>query len=324
MQAIVYHRYGAPDVLEISDIPKPTPGPGEVLIRVHAASVNPYDWHFVRATPKFIRIFTGLRGPKSPRLGADVAGEVESVGPAVTGLQPGDFVFGVAQGSFAQFACAAQSKLARIPPGVTFAQAAALPIAAVTALQGLRDCGRLQPGQSVLINGAAGGVGTFAIQIAKHFGAGVAGVCSTRNLDLLRSIGADLAIDYTREDFTQQSSRYDVLFDLVGNRPLSAMRRILKPRGTFIGCGGGGPDTPSGPLLASMLGRMILAPFASHRLTGVFAKINTRDLQELAGLVTAGKLTPVLDRDFPLAATADALRYVEQCHARGKVIVTIV
>ncbi len=220
MKAIVYARYGPPDVLQYLDIDKPVPADDQVLIKVHAASVNPYDWHFLRGTPTFIRLFTGLSKPKSPRLGADLAGIVESAGKLVTRFKPGDTVFGTATGSFAEYACAQEKTLALKPEKLSFSQAAAIPIAGVTALQGLRDSGKLRTGQSVLINGAAGGVGTFSVQLAKHFGANVTGVCSTRNLDLVRSLGADRVIDYTRTDFTESGEQYDVLFDLVGNRKL--------------------------------------------------------------------------------------------------------
>lgn len=324
MQAIVYHHYGPPDVLEYREIEKPTPGAGEVLVRVHNAAVNPYDWHFMRGTPAFIRILTGLRAPKSPRLGADAAGVIEAVGPGTARLKPGDNVFGVVKGAFAEYACGKESDLVLMPPDLTFAQAASVPIAGVTALQGLRDSGSVKTGQTVLINGAAGGVGTFATQIAKALGTTVTGVCSTRNEEMVRSLGADRVIDYTRQDFTTAGGRFDVIFDLVGNRPLSAMRRALNPRGVFVGCGGGGPDESSGELLAGMLGRAIAAPFARQKLTGVFAKINVEDLTVLARMLESGKVKPVLDRSYPLRETAEAIRYVEGCHAQGKVTIAVV
>ena len=323
MHAIVYHRYGSPDVLEFSDIDKPLPKEDEVLIQVRAASVNPYDWHFLRGTPSFIRLFTGLSAPRSTRLGADVAGVVDTVGPRVTRFKQGDAVFGTCRGAFAEFACAPEKTLALKPENLTFEQAASMPIAGVTALQALRDCGRLEAQQSVLINGAAGGVGTFAVQIAKYLGARVTGVCSTRNVELVRSIGAEGVVDYTREDFTLSGQKYDVIFDLVGNQPLSAVRRVLKPKGIYVGCGGGGPDESSISLLAMMLGRVLLAPFVSQKLTGVLAKINGDDLDVLSGLTASGQLTPVLDKSFALSETAAAIRYVEQCHARGKVIIAV-
>lgn len=323
MQAVVYHHYGSPDVLKFREIDKPVPAADQVLIRVRNASVNPYDWHFLRGTPLFIRIFTGLFHPKSPRLGADVSGEVEAVGAQVTLFKPGDQVFGTCHGAFAQFACAPEKNLALKPASVTFEQAASLPIAAITALQGLRDCARLQAGQRILINGAAGGVGTFAVQIARHLGAAVTGVCSTRNLELVRSIGADALVDYTHEDFTRSGIRYHAIFDLIGNRSLSDLRRVLMPGGVLVPCGGGGPDRSSVELLASMLGHAVVAPFISNRIAGVFAKINAGDLGQLAALVDRRHLKPVLDRTFALTQIAEAIRYVEQCHAHGKVIIAV-
>lgn len=274
--AILYHHYGPPDVLEYTDVEKPSPAADEVLIRVRAASVNPYDWHFLRGRPSFLLLFTGISKPKSPRLGADVAGIVEGSGPRVTRFKPGDAVYGTGKGAFAEYACAPEKSLALKPESLTFQQAASIPIAGITALQGLRDCGQLKPQQRVLINGAAGGVGTFAVQIAKSFGAHVTGVCSTRNLELVRSIGADCVIDYTREDFTHSGQAYDVVFDLVGNHPLSALRRALHPKGIYVGCGGGGPDRSSADLLNMMIGRMLISLFVSQKLTGVLAKNKQR------------------------------------------------
>jgi NADPH:quinone reductase-like Zn-dependent oxidoreductase len=323
MQAIVYHQYGPPDVLECQEIAKPAPVDGEVLVRVHAAAVNPYDWHFLRGTPGFIRLFTGLRRPKFPRLGADAAGVVEAVGPGVKQLRPGDRVFGVCKGAFAEYACGKVSELAIIPAGVSFEQAASVPIAGVTALQGLRDSGQLKAGQAVLINGAAGGVGTFAVQIAKALGATVTGVCSARNAELVSSLGADRVIDYAQEDFTRGERRFDVIFDLVGNHPLGAIRRALTPRGVFVGGGGGGPDKSGGELMAGMLGRAIVAPFASQKLTGVLAKINTGDLNVLARMLESSAVKPVLSRSYSLMETADAIRHIESCHAVGKVIIAV-
>ena len=323
MQAVLYRRYGPPDVLEYTESEKPVPAAGEVLIRVHAASVNPYDWHFLRGTPSFIRVFTGIAKPKSPRLGADLAGVVESVGPQVVRLKVGDAVFGTGRGTFAQYACAKETELALKPEIISYEQAASVPIAGITALQGLRDSGSVQSGQTVVINGAAGGVGTFAVQIAASFGARVTGVCSTRNVELVRSLGAARVIDYTRENFTNSTERYDAIFDLAGSRSLADFRRSLKPNGVFIGCGGGGPDRSSASLLAGLLGRALLAPFSSQRLKGVLAKINTADLNVLGGMMSMGKIKPVIDRSYALAQTADAIRYVETCHARGKVIIAV-
>jgi NADPH:quinone reductase-like Zn-dependent oxidoreductase len=322
MQAIVYHRYGSPDVLEYAEIEKPVPTADQVLIQVHAASVNPYDWHFLRGTPSLIRLLTGLRSPRFPRLGADGSGIVVAVGTNVTSFKPGDSVFGVCKGAFAEYACASQGELAIQPPGLSFQQTASVPIAGITALQGLRDCGHLQSGQNILINGAAGGVGTFAVQIAKSFGAQVTGVCSTRNAELIQSIGADQVIDYTSEDFTRAGRLYDVIFDLVGNHSLAAVRRALSPKGIFVGCGGGGPEKSSSELLAGMLGRMVVTPFATQKLTGVLAKVNAGDLNTLGGLLQSGQIKPVLDRTYTLRNVADAIRYVESCHARGKVTIS--
>jgi NADPH:quinone reductase-like Zn-dependent oxidoreductase len=324
MQAIVYHRYGPSEVLEISETEKPTPLPGEVLIKVHAASVNPYDWHFMRGTPGLMRIMTGLGRPKSPRLGADVAGVVESAGADVRQFKPGDPVFGAGKGSFAEYACAEESKLSLKPANLSFELAAAVPIAGITALQGLRDSGRVQAGQRVLINGAAGGVGTFAVQVGKWLGAQVTGICSTRNADLVQSLGADRVIDYTRGDFTRSGERWDVIFDLVGNHPLALLRRALESKGVLVGCGGGGPEKTSGELLKGMLGQALLGPFVSQKLTGVFAKINAADLTVLAQLLESGKIRPVLDRSYSLQEVGAAIRYVETCHARGKVTIKVV
>jgi NADPH:quinone reductase-like Zn-dependent oxidoreductase len=323
MKAIVYERYGPPEVLSLKEIDKPVPAQGEVLVRVHAASVNPYDWHFLRGTPAFIRLFIGMGKPRSPRVGADVAGVVEATGPGATRFKAGDAVFGTCKGSFAEFACGKESNLALKPAGVSFEQAAALPIAGLTALQGLRDCARVQPGKTVLINGAAGGVGTFAVQIAHSMGARVTGVSSARNGEQVRSLGADQVIDYAQEDFTQSAAKWDVVFDLVGNRTLAEFRRALQPKGVFVSCGGGGPDKKASELSGIMFGKMLIAPFVSQRLTGVFAKMNTADLSALAAMIETGTLRTVIDRTYALAETADAVRYVETGHARGKVIIAV-
>lgn len=323
MQAIVYHRYGSPDVLELQEVPKPTPAEGQVLIRVHAASVNPYDWHFLRGSPSFIRLFIGMRRPKFPRLGTDVAGIVEAVGSKVTPFKPGDAVFGTAKGSFAEYACATASQLAVKPQEISFEQAACLPIAGITALQGLRDKGKAQTGQTVLVNGAAGGVGTFAVQIAKSLGTRVTGVCSTRNVEMLRSIGTDEVIDYTREDFARSTHRYDLLFDLVGNRSLADCLSVVQPRGTYIFCGGGGPDRSTMDLLGGMLQNAVRSRFVSQKMPGLLAKINHEDLVILADLVQRGTMIPDVDRTYSLRETAEAVRYVESGHVRGKVVITV-
>lgn len=323
MQAVVHHHYGSPDVLELQEIAKPTPAEGQVLIRVRTASVNPYDWHFLRGMPSFLRLFIGMRRPKSPRLGADVAGIVEAVGANAGPFKPGDAVFGTAKGSFAEYACAVTSQLAVKPQEISFEQAACLPIAGITALQGVRDKGKVQTGQTVLINGAAGGVGTFAVQIAKSFGARVAGVSSTRNVELLRSIGADEVIDYTREDFARSGQHYDLFFDLVGNRSLTDCLRAVQPRGTYISCGGGGPDRSTMNLLAGLLQNAVRSCFAKQKMPGLLAKINREDLAFLADLVQTGRVIPVVDRTYSLPEVAEAIRHVESGHARGKVVISV-
>ncbi len=326
MKAIVYHAYGSPDVLDLQDIEKPVPSANEVLIKVHAASVNPYDWHFMRGLPYGVRVIAGLSKPKVTRLGADVAGQVEAVGSSVTQLKPGDAVFGflagAAQGAFAEYACAPESAFARKPDRVTFEQAAATPIAGFTALQGLRNKGHIRPGQKVLINGASGGVGTFAVQIAKAFGAQVTAVCSTRNVEMVRSIGADCVIDYTHDDFTKSADRYDLVFDAVGNHPLTALRRILSPNGILVGVGGKSDPWMIEPLSSALTG-LILSQFGNRKLVGVLAKGNNQDLVTIAGFMESGTVSPVIDRRYPLSEVPDAIRYVEDGHARGKVIITI-
>jgi NADPH:quinone reductase-like Zn-dependent oxidoreductase len=322
MKAAVYTRYGPPDVVQITDVEKPVPKDDKVLIKVRAASVNPYDWHFMRGTPYFVRIGAGLRKPKITRLGVDVAGQVEAVGRNVTQFKPGDHVFGSCPGAFAEYACASESALVTKPNNVTFEQAAAVSVAARTALQGLRHKGQIQPGQRVLINGAAGGVGTFAVQIAKSFGADVTGVCSTRNVDMVRSIGADRVIDYTQEDFTKSGQRYDLIFDCVGNHSLLACRRVLTPKGIYIAVGG-----PSGRWMIGPLARAITAPllsrFVSQRLFMVLAKQSKEDLTILHELMKAGKVTPVIDRSYSLSEVPEAIRYLEEGHAQGKVVITL-
>ena len=323
MKAAIYTQYGAPDVVRILDVDTPVPKDAEVLIRIRAAAVNPLDWHFLRGTPRVARIVFGLAGPKNPRLGVDVAGQVEGVGRGVTRFKPGDAVFGVCKGAFAEYTCADESKLVTKPDRISFEQAAGVPIAALTALQGLRDYGRLQPGQKVLINGAAGGVGTFAVQIAKAFGADVTGVCSTGNVDLVRSIGANHVIDYTRHDFATSGRLFDLFFDGVGNRSLSACRRVLSPKGTYVAIGGGSTDTGSFALIFDAIAQLATSWFVSQRLVGFIAKTRQEDLVTLQGLLASGTVTPVIDRCFPLSELPDAIRYLEAGHARGKVIVTV-
>ena len=329
MKAAVCSRYGPPDVVQITDVEKPVPKDNEVLIEVRAASVNPFDWHLMRGTPYIVRIMAGLLKPKDNRLGVDVAGQVEAVGRNVTQFKPGDEVFGACRGAFAEYACTSESALAMKPDNVTFEQAASVPIAALTAVQGLRlgglgDKGQIQPGQKVLINGAAGGVGTFAVQIAKSFGADVTGVCSTRNVDMVRSIGADRVIDYTQEDFTKSGQRYDLLFDCVGNHSLLACRRVLNPKGIYIPVGGEGGRWMIGPLARSITA-LVLSRFVSQKLVAFFLARLSKDgdLAILRELMKAGKVTPVIDKRYRLSEVPEAIRYLEEGHARGKVVITL-
>ena len=323
MKAAVYTRYGPPDVLQISDIAKPAHNDNEVLIRVRAASVNPADWRLMRGAPYIFRILFGLRKPtviRPGRAGVDVAGQVEAVGRAVTQFKPGDEVFGACRGAFAEYACTSESKLAMKPGNVTFEQAAAVPVAALTALQGLRDKGHIQPGQKVLINGAAGGVGTFAVQLAKWFGADVTGVCSTRNADMVRSLGADRVIDYTQEDFTKSGQNYDLILDNVGNHSLSACRRVLNPKGMFVIAGG---PKKGWIILLRALKALVLSPFVSQKMFLFIARIDSKDLTIMGELMEAGKVTPVIDRRYSLSEVHEAIRYLEEGHARGKVVITL-
>ena len=325
MKAIVYCDYGSADVLKLEDLEKPVPDDDQMLVKVRAASINPLDWHFMRGTPKLMRIGTGLRKPKSIRLGVDYAGTIEAVGKNVTQFKAGDDVFGGKNGALAQYVCVRADRAVTLKPAnVTFEQAASVPIAAITALQALRDDGHLQPGQKVLINGASGGVGTFAVQIAKSFGADVTGVCSTRNLELVRSLGADQVIDYTKEDFTRSERRYDLILDNVGTQPLSGFRRVLTPKGICVMVGGGGPNDGQwiGPM-SRPLKALLISPFVSQKMGMMMAELNNKDLTILADLMQAGKLTPVIDRQYKLSEVPDAIRYLEEGHARGKVVITL-
>jgi len=326
MKAIVYCDYGSPDVLKLEDIEKPVPNDNELLIRVRAASVNPLDWHYVRGAPYVGRLMgIGLRKPKEIRLGVDYAGTVEAVGRNVTLFKPGDEVFGVRTGAFGDYVRAREDRAVVLKPAnLTFEQAASVPIAAITALQALRDEGKVQSGQKVLINGASGGVGTFAVQIAKSFGAEVTGICSTKNVEMVRSLGADQVIDYTREDFTKSPTSYDVVLDLVGNRSLLENKRILKPKGIYVLVGGGGPENQGliGPL-ANPIKEFILSPFVSQKFVMVLAELNKKDLTILSDLMQVGKVKPVIDRQYKLSEVPEALRYLEKGHARGKVVITV-
>ena len=317
-------RFGPPDVLRLVDTDRPEVGADDVLVRVHAAALNPYDWHIMRGDPLIARLMgeVGLRKPKARVAGVDAAGRVEAVGANVRGLRPGDEVLGFCRGAFAQYARAEADKLVPKPARLSFEQAAAVPMAGTTALRGIRDMGAVQAGHRVLVNGAAGGVGTYAVQIAAALGAEVTGVCSTRNLELVRSIGAAHVVDYTREDFTDGPARYDVILDNVGNRPLSQLRRALTPTGTLVLNGGGSPGHVLGPV-GSILRAVVVNRLVRERLRLLPHEQNSDQLLTLTGLIEAGKLTPVLDRTYPLADTADGLRRVVQGHARGKVVITV-
>ena len=326
MKAIIYCDYGVAN-LKLQDIEKPTPADDQLLVRVHAASVNPYDWHFVEGTPKIIRLIadTGLRKPKDTRLGVDFAGTIEAVGKNVTQFKPGDEVFGGRGGAFAEYVCPRATRAVALKPAnVTFEQAASVNIAGITALQAVRDRGKVQPGQKVLINGASGGVGTFAVQIAKSFGAEVTGVCSTRNIDLVKSLGADHVIDYTKEDFTKSGGRYDVMLDNVGNHTLSECKSVLTPKGKYVLIGGGGASEQG---LVGGLGKAlwaaVYAKFVDQQMGMMMADANHNDLTILADMMQSGKLKAVIDRTYKLDQVPDAIRYVEQGHARGKVVITV-
>ncbi len=324
MKAIVQDEYGeADDVLRLEQIDKPEIGADEVLVRVHAAGVDRGVWHLMTGLPYPIRIAGyGLRAPKTGVRGREVAGNVEAVGGDVTTVGPGDEVFGIGEGSFAEYACARADKLVPKPERLTFEQAAAVPVSALAALQGLRDHGRVQRGQKVLIIGASGGVGTFAVQIAKAFGAEVTGVCSTTKLDMVRSIGADRVIDYKRDDIADSGQRYDLILDTGGNRSLSALRRALTPRGTLVIVGG----ETGGRLLGGtdrQLRALMLSPFVGQKLGTFIASENNEDLMVLKGLIESRQVTPAIDRTYPLGEVPAAIRYMEEGHARGKVVITV-
>ncbi|HSK10071.1 MAG TPA: NAD(P)-dependent alcohol dehydrogenase [Vicinamibacterales bacterium] len=321
MKAIVRRDYGPPEVLEYREVEKPEPEDEGVLVAVRAAALNPLDWHFMRGTPYALRLATGVRKPRDTRLGVDVAGSVEAVGRNVRRFKPGDEVFGSCRGAFAEHATTTASLLVVKPANVTFEQAASAPVAAYTALQAFRDKGRLEPGQKLLINGASGGVGTFAVQIAKSMGADVTGVCSTKNVAMVRSIGADRVIDYTREDFTRGHVRYDMILDAVGNRSPPAFRRVLARKGTYVGVSGAGGNWV-GPLIG-MAKTLMLSPFVSQEMVWFLVKPNGEDLALISELMAAGKVTPVIDRRYALREVPEAIRYLEEGHARGKVIVTV-
>jgi len=326
MKAAIYRRYGPPDVLQIEDIEKPEPKDDEVLLKVRAAGVNPLDSHLMKGRPYILRLLLGLGKPKIKRPGVDVSGEVDAVGSNVTHFKTGDAVFGMCKGTFAEYVCAPESAVVIKPDNITFEQAAAAPVAALTALQGLRDRAHIQPGQKVLINGAAGGVGTFAVQIAKSFGGEVTGVCSTRNVDMVRSIGGDHVIDYTQEDFTKANPTngegYDIIFDNVGNHSLSACRRLLNPKGRVLMVG---HQTGRGiiSLLARLVTALLWSRFISQEFVFFIAKLNKQDLALISELMASGKVTPVIDRRYTLNQVPDAIRYLETERAQGKVVITL-
>jgi NADPH:quinone reductase-like Zn-dependent oxidoreductase len=322
MKAMVYDKYGSPDVLELREIDEPEVTDDGVLVRVRAASVNPVDWHMLTGAPYLVRTETGLRKPKREVLGVDFAGTVEAVGRSTSEFQPGDEVFGARNGSFAEYVCVRKAVVPK-PANVTFEQAAAVPVAAISALQGLRDRGRIQAGQNVLINGASGGVGTFAVQIAKSFGAEVTGVCSTRNVEIVRSIGADHVVDYTQDDFTRNGRRYDIMLDIAGNRSWSDCKRVLTDRGTLVIVGGPKTNRWLGPMgqvikvrVASLAGsRKVAAPF--------LAKTTKEDMIVLQNLLADGKVTPVIDRRYDLGEVPEALSYLGEGHAQGKIVINV-
>jgi NADPH:quinone reductase-like Zn-dependent oxidoreductase len=325
MKAIVHRCYGGPEVLKFEEVEKPALGDKQVLIRVHAASVNPLDWHYMIGLPYVLRLSAGVGAPKNYTMGVDFAGTVEAVGTNVQRFKPGDDVFGMKDGAFGEYVSVAEDRAVALKPtNLTFEQAAAAPIAANTALQALRDKGRIHAGQKVLINGASGGVGTFAVQIAKSFGAEVTGVSSTRNLQLVQSIGADHVIDYTREDFTHGSQMYDLILDTVGNHNLSDLRRVLSPTGTAVVIGGGGPDDERwlGPLVKLIKGKLS-SRTDGQKFPALLAEGNKNDLAILADLMRSGKLIPIIDRQYPLEQVPAAIAYVEQGHARGKVVICV-
>ncbi len=324
MKAITQTAFGSPDVLQLSDVPKPSPGPGEVLVRVSAGSLNPWDWHFMRGLPYISRLAgAGLRKPKNTILGSDVAGHVEAVGAGVTQLEPGDEVYGfVGAGAFAEYVSVPEDYLGPKPTSLTFEQAATVPLAGMTALQGLRDVGQIRAGQQVLIIGASGGVGTLAVQIAKTFGTTVTGVCSTPNVELIRKIGADHVVDYTRDDVTRSGATYDLILQLAGTIWPSAFRRILTPTGTLVLSSGDSTGRLIGPM-NRMLTAVILSPFTSQTLRPLTTKRSRHDLEHLRDLIDDGKLTPVIDRTYPLSASAEAVRHLETGHVRGKLTISV-
>jgi NADPH:quinone reductase-like Zn-dependent oxidoreductase len=322
MKAIVYYEYGGPDVLRCEEIEKPAPREGEVLLKIRAASLNPYDWHFMRGEPYAVRLMAGIGKPKNKRLGADVAGVVEAVGRNVTQFKPGDAVYGLCHGAFGEYVCTSETKLVNKPDDVSFEHAASVPIAGLTALQALRDKGKIQPNQYVVVNGASGGVGTFGVQIAKSFGAIVTGITSTRNIELVRSIGADYVIDYTKGDFTKGEWKFDLILDCVGNHTFAECRRVLNLNGKVIGAGGTTDNWMLKPI-SRMITGAVQSMFVSQTPVSIMAKMNQADLLAMNELLSSGKVKPVIDRRCSLTELPDAMRYLEQGHARGKVILSL-
>jgi len=323
MRGIAYHCYGPPEVLKLETMAKPVPEDDQVLVKVHAAAINPLDWHYMRGEPYVMRLGSGIGAPKDERVGVDFAGTVEAVGSKVSRFKPGDEVYGGRSGALADYVVVRESRaIVHKPANISHERAAAVPIAAVTALQGLRDQGKLQSGQKVLINGASGGVGTFAVQIAKALGAEVTGVCSTRNVELVRSLGADHVVDYTQEDFTQGGVHYDLILDNVGNRSLSELRGAMTPTGRLVIVGGPSENPWLGPLV-QVIKASLMAPFIDQEMGMFMAELNPADLEVLNGLMRDGKLLPVIDRRFSLDQVPAAIEYLESGRARGKVVVSI-
>ena len=325
MQAITFCDYGTSEVLHLEPIEKPVPNDVQMLIRVRVAALNPLDWHYLRGTPYLMRMSTGLRKPVLTQLGVDFAGTVEAVGKGITRFKAGDDVFGVRNGAFSEYVVAREDRgVVAMPAGVTFEQAASIPVAGVTALQSLRDKGRMRAGEKVLINGASGGVGTFGVQLAKALGAHVTGVCSTRNLEMVRSLGADEVIDYTKEDFAKSGRQFDLIIDNVGTRPLGDFRRVMTPTGRYVMVGGGGPN--DGPWIGpfgKVIGALLLSPFIKQEMGMMIGDVTPGDLTLIADLIQQGKVTPVIDRRYPLGEVPAAIAYLEEGHARGKVIITM-
>jgi NADPH:quinone reductase-like Zn-dependent oxidoreductase len=323
MKAIVREKYGSPDVLQLKDVERPVIDDDSILVRVRAASINAYDWHMLRGSPYVVRMMAGLRKPKSSAMGMDVAGQIEAVGKNITAFRPGDEVFGSRHGSLAEYVRGtAQSFLVPKPSGLTFEQAAAVPMAASTALQALRK-GEVEAGQHVLINGASGGVGTFAVQIATALGAHVTAVCSTRNVEQARSLGADEVIDYTKEDFTRSGRRYDVILDIASSGSVQSRRRVLKSDGILVGVGSANNTGGTASIVAGLLETAVLSRFGKQKMPFFLAKNNKKDFIVLTQMIEAGKVRPVIDRTYPLTQTAEAMRYLETGHARAKVVITV-